>query len=314
MFDKTRTWCFGRYLVDIPVQTTLESNGNEYYASEINYGEGFPAFRDMVNATLEKLKSDKDTYKYEKILYPESADRQIIIGKADLYGDIAYSVNAFTMSPRGRPGSGYFFYLSGSAYDEKKLDMVISKYRTILESVRYRHEGEIPVEPGFCFDHGFVATDGKTPVGEDANLAFTLKDYPDVWIRVTSHLIWRPERSLLERVKPGIFEAILPGAVRFIRRGKREINGMKGEEVLVFHPSEDETGTKHTYVWETLGEFGNPLKPAVQLEITAGEETDTGSSLSASQVLALYETVLKTIRIRPTEAQPASGQQEEATP
>jgi hypothetical protein len=315
MFDKTRTWCFGRYLVDIPIHTTLQSNGNKYFGSKINYGEGFPAFRSMVNATLEKRKKGEDISIYLRSEYPEDSHRQIIVSKVDLYGHTSYDIDAFTMSPKNKPGSGYFFYLSGNAYKIDNLDSVLSTYRTILESVRYRHEGEIPAEPGFCFENGFLASNGKTPLPEEANLAFTLKDYPDVLIRVTSHLIWNPERSLLERSDPGIFEAILPGAVRFARRGKRNINGMEGEEVLVSHPSEDETGTKYTYIWESMGGLDDPLKPTIQLEITAGENTDSGSSLPAPQVRALYEAVLKTIRIRPTTgAKPALNPPGEAKP
>jgi hypothetical protein len=311
MFDKTRTWCFGRYLVDIPIHTTLQSNGNKYFGSKINYGEGFPAFRSMVNAAMNEREDGtwRRRYAYMRSEYPEGADKQIIVGTNDLYGEIVYSIEAFAMSPKHKVGSGYFFYLSGHPYDAEDLDSVLSTYRTILESVRYRHEGEIPAEPGFCFENGFLASDGKTPLPEDANLVFTLKDYPDVWIRITSYLIWNPERSLLERVKPEIFEAILPGAVRFIRRGKRDINGMNGEEVLLHVPSEDETGTNYTYTWETMGGLDDPLKPTIQLKITAGENTDSGSSLPAPQVRALYEAIIKTIRIRPTTGvQPEAGE------
>ena len=35
MFEKKRTYCFGRYLVDIPVEAVLVDGGNEYLGTSI---------------------------------------------------------------------------------------------------------------------------------------------------------------------------------------------------------------------------------------------------------------------------------------
>ncbi|TDR72437.1 T6SS immunity protein Tli4 family protein, partial [Paludibacterium purpuratum] len=52
----------------------------------------------------------------------------------------------------------------------------------------------------------------------------------------------------------------------------------------------------------TQGDLSNPLKPNIHLEITSGEGiagVTSPSSLSTQQIQALYDTIVKTIRIRP---------------
>jgi hypothetical protein len=61
-------------------------------------------------------------------------------------------------------------------------------------------------------------------------------------------------------------------------------------------------GTAHLLAWETLGEIGNPLTPGLSLRIYTGEggagET-LSSSIGTQEVVAIYEAVVKSIRVRP---------------
>jgi hypothetical protein len=85
---------------------------------------------------------------------------------------------------------------------------------------------------------------------------------------------------------------------------------MPGEEWLVRYPSDDKTGESHGFVWETLGELNNPLKPATQLEIGSGGDDPNVSgvsSLDTGQMLQLYESIVKTIRLRPVEEKPEAN-------
>jgi hypothetical protein len=315
MFDKTRTWCFGRYLVDVPREAELKYQSNNYAVAKINSEFDVRKFRAMVNETLEKRKNVKDIYEYSRSEYPEDSVRQIIVSMRNLWGHVAYAVDAFTLNPKYKPGSGYFFYLSGTAYPPENIDGVIEKYRNILSSVRYRFEDEIPQEPGFCFESGFVENDGKTSQPEYNNSQFRLKDHPDVLVTVVSSVHWIEEKPLLERFK-GI-EKLFRGGEQIISAKAREINGLDGEEFLVSYPTRDKTGQNHLLRWETLGEIGNPLKPGIFLDIQTGHTLDGGtvSSLTTSEVRALYEAIVKTIRIRPTTgAKPAPHPPGEAKP
>jgi hypothetical protein len=305
MLDKTQTYCFGRYLVDIPLAAELKGQGNTYYAATINSGRGGSDFTAKVNAALAQRKNEsgKHGFKYVKSEFPEGRDRQIIVAKADLWGDSAYSIDAFVRMPSQKKGAGQFFYLSEEGFAGKDIDAIVANYRNILASIRYRSPSEIPTEPGFCIENGFIANDGKTAQVEDASLAFQLKNNPDVWITVSSDVYFKQEKPLLQRIKESGVDKKFPGKGHVVSAQDRVINGMHGQESLDDFPSDDETGVAQSFVWETLGEVATPLKPSIQLNISSGNGIagqTSPSSLSTKQIQALYESIVKTIRIRPT--------------
>jgi len=305
MFDKTQTYCFGRYLVDIPIGAVQKGQGNTYYATRINSGKGIPDFTTRVNAALTKRKNEpgKHGFKYVKSEFPEGGDKQIIVAKADLWGTSAYSLDAFVKIASQKVGSGHFYYLSGEGFSAKSLDSTIADYRDILATIRYRTPRGIPSEPGFCLENGFIANDGTHPQAEVASLAFRLTDNQDVRIRIESEVRFKPWPSLLTKQKQANLQGRFPGMIKTIKSGQLTVNGLVGEESLMSYPSDDKVGEAHNFTWETLGEEGRTLKPDILLEITSGEGIAgvTGqSSISTKQILALYEVIVKSIRLRPT--------------
>jgi hypothetical protein len=267
----------------------------------INSGFGYPKFRALIEETLEKRKKAEDIlYEYVRSEYPEDSDRQIIVSKREAWGHIAYAADAFILNPKDKPGLGYFFFLSGKAYGIEYFDEILARYRTVLSNVRYRREEEFPAEPGFCFKDGFVANDGKTSQVEDADLHFHLKDYPDVSIILYTGVLFVEEKPLLERGSEAV-KNLMAGKVKFISEKNRKINGMAGQESLISAPVDNGPGEAHFFKWETLGELNNPLKPNISLEIETGKRNNgAASSLTTAQAVALYEAILKSIRIRPT--------------
>ncbi|MCL1860397.1 MAG: T6SS immunity protein Tli4 family protein [Proteobacteria bacterium] len=317
MFEKMKTYCIGRYLVDVPVEAEMLGWRNSYALGAIGVGFGVPKFRELVKETLEKRKNQqgKRSFKFVRTEYPEEGDRQdrqIIISQADLYGSKPYEIDAFTLNPRGIPGGGYFFYLFSKVINEKNLDEMIERYKTVLSNVRYRPDSEIPKEPGFCFKDGFVANDGKNSQTEENRVRFRLKNNPDVIFLIYIDVPFVESPSILERKKEAKLEERFPGKIKTILSGKREINGMPGEEVAATFPAEDKTGSVHDFVWETLGELDNPLKPYIRIDIESGYDATgmggaTASSLEAKDMLKLYESIVKTIRIRPVTENPSDG-------
>jgi hypothetical protein len=184
---------------------------NSYALGTINVGFDARKYRELLKVALEKRKKAEDIYEYVRSEYPEEGNRQIIISKADLFGQNSYAVDALTLNSRGIPGAGYFFYMSNSANSEKNLDSILNKYRNFLDNVRYRHESEIPKEPGFCFKDGFVANDEKESKGEDITVRFKLENNPDVIIKITSYVTFVAFPSLLERKKEARIEERFPG-------------------------------------------------------------------------------------------------------
>ena len=163
-------------------------------------------------------------------------------------------------------------------------------------------------------------------------MGFYLKDHPDIRVVLESS-ISTGNYSLLEsqnhaqvvksfpppdesmQSKPlGQIPLKSSWIIKRVRAGKRKVNGLPGEESLVYFPTDEMPGIAHVFSWVTPGEANNPLKPMIQLEIWSGTGNYSiagrsgknpvrgalkPSSLETGQIQELYESVVKSIRFRP---------------
>lgn len=303
MPDETQTWCFGRHLVDVPASAQLWGFGNEYQGVFIRSGG---EDKDLIATMDGVIEEQKSGYK------------RIDEGRID----------AFTWLPKPGSDDRVYYYLSGHGDEKTVLDGI----RAILPLLKYRDNHEIPDEPGVCLQNGFIPGKGEPSAGEQARIGFKFLEHPHVQILVKSHVPSLSGSGLLEEQSearvvdhfperkdlPGKVSGRIrphPWIIQRVRGGPLTVNGMPGEESLTYFPADDMPGIAHGFSWETPGEVGNPLKPSIRLDMTTGEDQYTlrqrdgeilvqgalgASSLDTENVLKLYETVLKTIRVRPT--------------
>ncbi|WP_156183685.1 MULTISPECIES: T6SS immunity protein Tli4 family protein [Chromobacterium] len=305
MFEKSKTYCFGRYVVDVPLELELIGGTNKYISGSIDSGRGPQKFKELVAKSLEKRKSEnyKRGFKYAGSEFEGDNNKRIIVSKADLYSTTAYGIDAYLLVPSTRPGAGTYFYTGGEGFDGKSISQTVEQYKKLMSSLRYRSSNDIPKEAGFCFENGFVAGDGKTQQIESVSLSFTLKKHPDVFVRLSSDVYFRQEKTLLDRSDERYksFPKEVLAKINTLRSGVRDVNGNKGEESLKIFPSDDGMGKVYGFYWETLGEIGNALKPSVHLEVSTGEVgagQSIPSTITQKEALALYEAVVKSIRFR----------------
>jgi hypothetical protein len=300
MFDKMKTYCFGRYLVDVPYEAELKGQGNTYLSTTIKTERGGETLlRQKIEKRLNELKEGKaasERFQFNREIAP-SKKSHLLLGYKEAFGSPMYSIDSFKWD------RGWIFTTSKGPYDDKRIESIIARFNDYLKNVRYRSDRETPNEPGFCIENGFIANDGKTSQFERASITFSLKKNPDVWFSVESFVLSKSQPSLLTRIKESKVDSRFPGKIKRVREGLLTINGMAGEESLVHFPSDDGTGEAQSFTWETQGEIGSPLKPSIELAITSGEGVagvTAASSMSTKQIQALYEAIVKTIRLRPT--------------
>ncbi|AXE33727.1 T6SS immunity protein Tli4 family protein [Chromobacterium phragmitis] len=296
MFDKMKTYCFGRYLVDVPYEAELKGQGNKYIDDSIQVTKmSEAALKEQIAKKLINL--NKKAYPYYSFNREiKGSNGVILLGYKEAFKDPMYSIDSFKWE------RGIAFITSGTAYDDKTINLTVDRFNDYLKNLRYRSEREIPMEPGFCIENGFIANDGKVPQYEQASLAFQVKNNPDVWVRVESMVLSKSQPSLLMRIKESKMDLKYPGKIKRVREGALEVNGMKGEESLAYFSSDDNTGEAQQFRWEAQGEINIPTKPFIYLEINSGEGVAgvTGSSsLSTKQIQNLYNAIVKTIRLRP---------------
>jgi hypothetical protein len=98
-----------------------------------------------------------------------------------------------------------------------------------------------------------------------------------------------------------------------LRQGDREFNGCKGYEFLVRKPSQGGGKGDHEFVFECGGEANNELQPSfdIQLDTGAGERQAAmvTPGLSDEEAVALWDTLIGSIRVRPTENHKTSQSQ-----
>jgi hypothetical protein len=295
MFEHTNTYCFGRFLVDIPREAALEGQSNEFYTKRIETALGKEEFYEEVKKILNKRKNEtgKRGFKFLRNEYPEGGDIQIIVSKADLYGDIVYAIDVFALRKLG-----YYFYFTIEGYNENQIERIVDNWRKILPTLRYRPEYEIPREPGFCFENGFIAMESRQSWNEASSLYFILNEYPDVTIRISSDIMLVSEEPLIKRLDESSFE---PWMRKESMRTREVNNNLKGSEVLLY--GKKDGNLTHYFQFESFGEVKNPLKPTITMEVQTGGPIDgkmVSTALTNEQVRALYEKVLNSIRPRPT--------------
>jgi len=133
-----------------------------------------------------------------------------------------------------------------------------------------------------------------------------MKNNPDVSIQVTTTVLGKTQPSLLERIKNTPIPdwlASVAHELKTLRSGKKDINGIPGEEALDLLPT-DEGYKTHSFTWEAPGEIGKPLQPSITFQLDSGRKDANGNarapSITNKQALQLYEQVVNSIRLRPT--------------
>ena len=194
------------------------------------------------------------------------------------------------------------------AIGEDKIDSVLQRLETrLLPNLRARKPNEIPSEPGFCIEKGFIADDGKTPQHEYAELNFRFKQWPDVTVSVYSRTNGdKLEDSLLTRIKkplPLEFAEAAKG-IKTFRQGKRVIGPHQGEEVLDALPTGHGYPVHH-FVWDVAGEPRSIFTPHIHIELGTGSGRSINQrymqpSLTDKQAIELYDRIVNSIRLRPT--------------
>ena len=153
----------------------------------------------------------------------------------------------------------------------------------ILNGLKTRQEFEVPNKHGICLIGGFIADDGKKPFEVHSTVEFAKQHDMSLEI-MHGDVLKAGEPTLLQRKVTLGKGAMVKALTRTIRQGKRTINGMSGEEKLVKWG-----GNKYMFFWERDG--GDP-----RIMMQFGAEKKDGTKRSEAEVLAIWDTVLPTLK------------------
>ena len=141
----------------------------------------------------------------------------------------------------------------------------------------------MPNKHGICLIGGFIADDGKKPFEVHSTVEFAKQHDMSLEI-MHGDVLKAGEATLLKRKVDPEKGLLVKALTRTIRQGKRTINGMPGEEKLVKWG-----GNKYMFFWERDG--GDP-----RIMMQFGAEKKDGTKRSEAEVLAIWDTVLPTLK------------------
>ena len=293
-------YCSGRYQLRLPSKrrhgsTHLDYNGWSVMVMFNDWDRNVRTINRFKRSGYDGTDIVVDT----RTLIPDRAMMQVtrggfhwenIIGKdgmpyeADLYfkldNDDAYIVRSFFYIPADNKKAP----ANWKAKEKELIDGMEKKFRQdFINGLKTRQEFEVPSRHGICLIGGFIADDGKKPFEVHSTVEFAKQHDMSLEI-MHGDVLEAGEPTLLQRKVNLGKGAMVKALTRTIRQGKRTINGMSGEEKLVKWG-----GNKYMFFWERDG--GDP-----RIMMQFGTEKKDGTKRSEAEVLAIWDTVLPTLK------------------
>ena len=293
-------YCSGRYQLRLPSKrrhgsTHLDYNG---WSVMVMFNDWKRNVR-TINETKQNGRDGTDIVVDTRTLIPDRAMMQVtrrdfewehIIRdrgmpyEADLYfkldNDDAYIMRSYFRIPsdHGKAPANW------KIQEKEAINTMEKKFRQeILNGLKTRQEFEVPNKHGICLIGGFIADDGKKPFEVHSTVEFAKQHDMSLEI-MHGDVLKAGEATLLKRKVDPEKGLLVKALTRTIRQGKRTINGMPGEEKLVKWG-----GNKYMFFWERDG--GDP-----RIMMQFGAEKKDGTKRSEAEVLAIWDTVLPTLK------------------
>lgn len=319
MMKNAKTFCVGRYLIDLPADAVFVDQLDKYGLFEIDHKKvESGSFSEVIAKRTAELNDDIDVKegKWKVIVTPLREGRAVLFQ----YGGLTLGDQIFKLEGYIRLG-GYDIRFLKRGLPVAYLAEEKQKLERILTTIQPRHPNQIFTKPGMCIERAFIPDDGP-PEDERREFAmgvFRLAGYPDVQMEFTVNTQEEPDLPLLDRGRNLLIPPALQdlfSQIDTIRRGERKVGILQGQEILSSLPA-PEGGRNHNFIWEAEGKPHNVEEQDVNLEFRTGLNADfkqrLPSVLPEKQAVELFDQIVNTIRKRPLGTDvPADGQQNPA--
>jgi hypothetical protein len=306
LFEKTRTVCFGRFLMQIPATATIVYGPAEVETS-IEYLVGqSDKVAEHVAARLAEVEEEREFLRktdiprlplFGKVIDGVRPGQKIVIGSKNRVG---YAVHSFIPV-----GKDLFVQSVDSVLPDED---IVSTINRVASNLRPRLEDEVPAEPGACIEAAFIPSQHEY---ERVTIGIRLKEFPDVHLSVDVHknLNYIPVGNspilLREQAKE---EAVADGfgpvfaRTKIFRQHERQLGIWKGEELALRAPPFKNNTDAHEFRYYSGGAVNDPLQPELDIRLDSGVEDDTKAkvkpSITDEEALALWDKIITTIRVR----------------
>lgn len=313
-----KTRCVGRYLIDMPgdaeasgyaklqgVAFEAKAMSQDAYNQEIAQREAkLMATRSIdaypfLYAAGEARGKGTRYFIYRGTVYDDPASRYIEAYKWDDGYRILLKIEGSDFTHPDQTNDSIVKKMAVKNDLPEKTSLVLG----LLEKVRGRSEDDIPGEPGMCFFGGFLP--GKASDHQFVSGGFALADRPDVLFDVSADTDPQDGTSLLQRAQQAS-GAIKEAGGTVMRKGAVNLTGIKAKEILIAGLTPAQV-SGHSFSLEVNSTTSGPRTPFLSLDMYNGgvnQDPRDGrkiekASLTEGEALALWDTVSRTLRMRP---------------
>jgi hypothetical protein len=321
MTEKTKTVCVGRYLVDVPAQAEVGLSGAMLDGFEIAaVEESAAAFRERIAARESEIATHQaDTDGDFEGGLVEARDLRIagMIGRTLIYGrsrgylmqgERRVYLESVSVETHAHI-NGFSFSLSAKSTEEASA----REAEALLAQLKLRGEDEVPADPGFCVWRAVFAEPLPGHRNEHIVMHLGLPAHPDLALTLASLAGIHSGPGLLARTAQtdATTNADILLRMTKLREGKRSINSVDGEELLL-RAREYNFTTTYGFNWESPGVTDDPMLPFLSLELRTGVNERPGgkpvdTSLHEDALLELWDSIASSIRLRKSGPPPRSG-------
>ena len=319
MTENMKTVCVGRYLIDVPARADISLSRERLAGFEIETREeGEAEFQARIEAREGELRAngaapaDEGGMEEARVLrIPGMTGRSFVFGRSRHYlmdGERRIDIESVSVEAHAHI-EGLSIQLSSRGSNASRA----AAAEALLAQLRLRADDEIPAVPGFCIARAIFVEPLPPHKTEHIAMSLGLPGHPDMGLVFLSIPGGASDDGLLARTAAvdagSSAEELL--RVAKLREGRRKINGIEGEEVLE-KVRELNFTTGYAFNWEVRGVEDDPLQPYLSLELQTGTNERPGgkpvdSSLHEDAVLALWEVISSSIRMRPNGPPPPSA-------
>ncbi|WP_253907285.1 T6SS immunity protein Tli4 family protein [Herbaspirillum rubrisubalbicans] len=233
------TFCTGRFLLDMPAGSVLSGGNYRYDFARLDKPKAMSLeeFEAEMAAKENTLRSTKHKVEPNLLRFLVKPDPQSWIF---VYWEKGFITSVVQVDGyRWIDGTRYLFKAEAghgkpATGTRSYQDNTVERVRKILSSLHKRSTHEIPTEPGYCFEDGFIANP-KWEM-EEAGIDIDIAGHPDAFVSVWFYPLAMRAHSqpLLDRMG-GVLQMLgrMATSVHVLRRGDRQVGPYKGQEFLV---------------------------------------------------------------------------------
>jgi len=298
-----KTACFGRYVLDIPKQSEFSIGNTELNSIKVAYQGKSPSaliFAEKIKAREAVLRAAKHETDGSRLL--EALDINDGNSRLFVYREDERDIFLKWVETSVRVGMDEWKIQNDTAdeYLLKTKNLVTQ----LAAQMQFRSMEDIPQTKGACIYSGLIAGSGYERENFTAGVYM---ESPEFTISIKSETSGPRERgnTLWDRVERAekdvneIYGIKLPIGV--VRRAEVQVDGRKGQEYVTITP---EKGIERFNAKAEIYGDATPKKPTFKIEMDAAwvknpSKDQKKHMLSKEEALALWDSILKSIRPRP---------------